>query len=407
MTLLCGGGTSGPKPNIGDSIVYNAGGIAAVLEMSGYGTLATLAVVLGTLLFDATALCGSDPPAQPTFTVAELEALFTLQPSTDFTNAVGKLKDLVTNVLWFQLCTCTSGPQPALPAPVAFPTGITLGVNGGACAAWTSGEIVDNSAGASTHALIPTTDVQLVTLADYRNNSVVIPPGTTQFQLKWTCDQDAYSGAGIGVTPAIVLSNSGGTNGPGGIGVVGTVGLEQTFTFPMLAGYDRITIGHTKAFSGAYNTSSHAVLTAFCGGNSVGPGTAGCCPPDASVTQLLQQIQQLVTVIQRQHVPQAYVNGATHSGLTGDGSIAVSQLLGVKLSPSTIPSHFGVEAGNPDELWLDSWITWGNVDGWTPREFLRHSPQISLPANAHLYSELGYSFAPGLVVDVQELEPEP
>jgi len=407
MTALCGGGASGPKPDVGNNIIYNSAGLAAALEFSGYGALATLAVILGTLLYDATTLCGTDPPAAPAFTAAELEALFTITPSTDFENGLAKLRDLVSNVLWYTLCQCTSTTTPAQPAPVALPPTVFIGAGGNAnCAEYESGEHSQSGSVSHIISIIPPTETVMIFTADYVNNSILLPAGATSITLTGTLDSNTYTGAGNPASMFYQFNNGAAlVGGGGGVSFEGAPKTKQ-LTVAVPPGATRVTITFLKAFSNVYEVDGHATLDISCGGpNTAAPG--GCCPPDPSVVQLLQQVQTLVTLIQRQHVPQAYINGSTHVGVTGAGEIAVSQLLGVKLTPGAIPSHFGAAAGDPDELWLDSWITWGNADGWTPREWLRHSPQISLPSNAHLYTKLGHSFAPGISVDVQELEPEP
>jgi hypothetical protein len=122
---------------------------------------------------------------------------------------------------------------------------------------------------------------------------------------------------------------------------------------------------------------------------------------------LLQNIADLVKLIQRQQVPFAYVQGTDHPGLTGKGEISVQGLWGVKITPSNVPPGTGVDIGDPDTLWLDSWINWGNADGWSAREFLRSSPYISTPNFAGQYTKIGYSLEPQLTVDLRELVREP
>jgi hypothetical protein len=125
------------------------------------------------------------------------------------------------------------------------------------------------------------------------------------------------------------------------------------------------------------------------------------------INDLANQILTAVTLVQRQAVPFAYVPGTAHNGLSGHGELSVSGLLGAKITPSAIPSWAGVVSGDPDALWLDSWINWGNADGWTSREFLRASPYVSLPQLAGQFTKIGYSLAPGLTVDLVELLREP
>ena len=139
-------------------------------------------------------------------------------------------------------------------------------------------------------------------------------------------------------------------------------------------------------------------------------GTDCCARTEQIVRDLigrLASMSDLVTLIQRQGVPFAYVAGTSHSGLTGSGELTVSGLIGAKVEPTTIPSSAGLITGDPDTLWLDSWVNWGNDDGWTKREFLQYSPYISLPRAAGQFTKIGYSLRPGLTVTITELEREP
>lgn len=159
---------------------------------------------------------------------------------------------------------------------------------------------------------------------------------------------------------------------------------------------------HLNADGGSGSINVDASLRVYCNGDT--PGTqSACCPPDTATQSYLDSIFRLVSLIQRQAAPFSYVLGADHPGLTGNGVLNVSELLGMKLTPGTLPPDVGVAVGDPDTLWLDSWINWGNADGWTAREFLRSSPHLSLPAAAGQFTRLGYSLRPGLVVDATEL----
>jgi hypothetical protein len=120
----------------------------------------------------------------------------------------------------------------------------------------------------------------------------------------------------------------------------------------------------------------------------------------------VQQILSLVTLFQRQAVPFAYIEGATHSSLTGTGSLTVQGLLGVKVQSHSIPSDAGRDPGTPENVWLDSWINWGNADGFTPRELISTDSHLSIPAAAGQFTTIGYTLRPGLTIDVVELKRE-
>lgn len=148
------------------------------------------------------------------------------------------------------------------------------------------------------------------------------------------------------------------------------------------------------------------VLMEYCGGST--PTTVvGNCGPDPSTVALLNQIYGLLQLIQRQAAPFGYVTGASHTGLTTSGELTVADLLGVKITVTTIPGYVGSESGDPDEYFDIGWFAWGSTDGFSAREFITHSPQLSLPADAGLYTRLGYTLHPGVVVTVEELIREP
>jgi hypothetical protein len=180
--------------------------------------------------------------------------------------------------------------------------------------------------------------------------------------------------------------------------------IDFTYTYEVPVGTTQM----MYVFIGGGNPGvyfENIVSLAYCGTT---PGVQQpCCPPDATTQATLNAILKIATLIQRQGDPFGYVSGTVHTGLSGNGAIALQGLLGVKVLPSAIPPPAGLEVGDPDSLWLDSWIRWGNADGWTQREFLTASPFVSLPALAGQYTRLGYTLGLGLLVDVTELVREP
>src|SRR5260370_24976068 len=115
----------------------------------------------------------------------------------------------------------------------------------------------------------------------------------------------------------------------------------------------------------------------------------------------------MVTLIQRQQVPFAYVPGTVHPNLANTGELTVQGLLGVKLQPTIIPTTIGSEEGDPLEYFDMGWICWGTADGFDNRERLTHSPQLSLPNLASTFPPIGYSFPPRLRDTIPYLLPQP
>lgn len=395
MTALCGGGTSGPKSGVAETIIFGAGELATLLEQSGNPWLVFAAPLLGVISYDAINLCQTDPPTIPTFTKAEANAVLGLTLGADFTSGIAKFRDLVYVLIWNQLCQCTSAPQPTPPPPVQPPSGFAVQTTKNYCAEDTSHESGQQFS------------------ASGQGNVTIGTVGAGATSVEWFGTVTPQSG--INFNPNFTLSFRNGLSGGAGIHPIGTVSLPQSgafsYVFAVPQGFG------TTSISSVYNpvsSSSGVVLISWDVGSNCGSASNQCCPPDPQIANLVNQINDLanqiltaVTLVQRQAVPFAYVPGTAHNGLSGHGELSVSGLLGAKITPSAIPSWAGVVSGDPDALWLDSWINWGNADGWTSREFLRASPYVSLPQLAGQFTKIGYSLAPGLTVDLVELLREP
>jgi hypothetical protein len=115
----------------------------------------------------------------------------------------------------------------------------------------------------------------------------------------------------------------------------------------------------------------------------------------------------MVTLIQRQQVPFGYIQSTAHTGLSGDGHIDVSGLIGCLVEVTDQGTNTGQQLGDPDVLWNAGWINWGNADASSPRSFIDCTPMLSLPAAAGQYTRIGYSLPTGIVITITELEREP
>jgi hypothetical protein len=113
-----------------------------------------------------------------------------------------------------------------------------------------------------------------------------------------------------------------------------------------------------------------------------------------------------IQLIQRQHVPFGYVRSTVHAGLTGDGELAVSDLIGVEVVANTIPGWVGTEFGTPDELFTIGRISLGTVDGYGPALNIAHNPELMFPIDGSV-TRIGYSLTPGVVATITELVREP
>jgi hypothetical protein len=388
MTVLCGGGSSSIRPGVAAVVAYTSGLIADLLVLVESPWLIPVIPLLSLPNIGTAAFCSTDPPAQPTFTSAEATALLELKVGTsDWNSGVAKISDLLLNAIWSQLCECTSGATPGpSPAP-APPAGTVINIY------------------TSQPNFTPCFELVLTTASSFPSSGtftlaggIVIPVGATTLTLKLI----NTIAVGSGATASVTIEQDNNTTVLHTDTVTATPGQTVTRSFPVVANANKVFLSYVGAGGTGNSFITNSVFDIYCG-NSTAPSQTNPCGPDPTTVALLNAIMQLVTLIQRQIVPFSYISGTTHSGLTGTGELNVQGILGVKVLPSSIPNSAGIVVGDPDTLWLDSWINWGNADGWTERQFLTNSPFVSMPRLASQFTKLGYSLRPGLTVDITEL----
>lgn len=410
MTVLCGGNPSQIKPGVAGKNIIGGGLISLGLEAVS-PWLVPFALLLDAFLYDATVQCTGDPPAFPTFTLTDVTNLIggVLNPNSGAT--LDKIKDVVMRYLWFQYCECTVVGTPAIDTGPTAPGGLAIPTPTSPTVCFTG-----TYSGAPDQFASPTSDT--------RNFTMLEPAGTDTVSL------DTYGGdirsvpSGINqmvLTMHVVFppgsNNTVSQNLEGYLSDRSSQVLNAGLPFnPVTGGLDQTKTRTYQFTSSVAYVNIHALQITdpagpatitinadwYCGSSAPGQLTTPC-QADPAVLTLLKQINDLVVLIQRQSVPFAYQPSTTHAGLTGSGEITFSGLIGVKVTPSAIPSSAGVVIGDPDSLWLDSWIRWGNPDGWADRAFLTSAPYVSMPILAGQYTKLGYTLRPGLTVDIQEL----
>jgi hypothetical protein len=419
MTTLCSGGSSAPKAGVAETIIFAAGSLGSLLNNRGGYWASIAAPLLGVLSYSATSLCSTDPPAQPTISDDEYRALLQLGPWDDLQTALVKLADIITRVVWFDMCECTSVTTPPLPATtLAPPVDVFL---------------PDYSAGAScpqprVRLVVPRTNMGGVYRTWTNITTQVFPgfptltsvasAGTAEAQPiiatppnwgTWTMVLDYVSGTSSGTHPYAVTINGYDGNRQM-INTLGSVQVRSGATHQETnAGFSQGTWPYfsvnTNVDSTGYTTDGVVDFQLRMNCTAGGPAGTGCCSDTATIA-LLSQIMQQVNLIQRQNVPFAYVPGTVHAGLTGTGQITVQGLIGT-LVEVTAGTNFGTASGTPDQIFEAGWITWGNADGFTQREFLANETLVSLPAAAGQYTRIGYTLGQGVTVTITELEREP
>jgi hypothetical protein len=126
----------------------------------------------------------------------------------------------------------------------------------------------------------------------------------------------------------------------------------------------------------------------------------------AAVLQRVDRIEGMTTLIQRQGVPFGYITGATYAGLYGQGEYAVSDLIGLAVNFTTIPSSYIAHPGDPLTYHQIGKISVGTAEGWERSWMPTHDPYIILPISGAI-TKFGYTFPPGIVAAITELVREP
>ena len=392
MTTLCGGGTSAPKAGYASVVDFSAGLLAQFLITRGLRWFIPALPVVALPTQELATFCATDPPAVPTFTTAETTAMLTLSFGSDFDSGISKLRDLLLHIAWYEVCECTSGSLTAFPT-ITPPTDTPIfqpPVSPSVAACWTDA------------------------ITQYSRSS-----GGPSFAGFIT-----HGGAfGLNITSAVVTMEVGASTGNFNV----TVEIRQQTI-------DAATTGHTYSFNRGVGTASVNVtwdplyplwavyLTGqagtgnrdvdvsakfYCDGQVPGGTLTPCCPPDDATQAYLDYILKMVTLIQRQSAPFAYVYGANHTGLSGDGEFAVTGLLGVSVDVTTLPDRAGVLDGTPETLFDVGYVTLGTSDGWVASKRIDHDGTLFLPPSAGVFTRVGYTVGSDVVIDVRELVREP
>lgn len=413
MTTICGGGTSAPKAGVAAVVDYSSGLIASILAARGAGWLIPVIPLAAFPPLVLSTFCSTDPPVVPTFTSAETTALTQLQFGSDFDSGLSKLKDLILHSIWYDACQCTSGSLTTFPT-ITPPAGTPIfvpppaPVNSAPCATVSGSDTrsLPVGAGYSSVNLVG----QGACTGGYLGNGFFLPQGASWLRATFT---NTVSGAGPTDTFSFVTRFASGTvHTAAGVGAT-TGGFDTSVVsgatvvvdFAIPVGSDRVYCCNTFTAHGNTTNVSSVTLDIYCGGP---PGSTQqpCCPPDQATQSYLDLILQMVTLIQRQIAPFAYVPGASHSGLSGNSQFAVSGILGLSVSLTTVPSQLGVESGDPDTIFEAGWVTVGTAEGWHKSVRIDHNPTLILPVDG-AETLVGYTFHPGVVATILELVREP
>jgi hypothetical protein len=345
------------------------------------------------LVLDNVTLCNTDPPAYVALT--EDDMLNVAQPFRDPLGAItaaNKFYNLIKRYAWYQFCECSPGPTPAAPAAPAAPANLP-----------DPNPSVPQPAASACY----TVDYP----ADPMNSNSAIRRRTfnqnangTPTSVRVTTTTSVSVAPGPGITNTLEFNDRNG-------GLISSIALgsqtnnstkTQVFSIPPTA-YDLDVLIQANGVGGT--TSQRTFIEVFCNGVQPGAPASACCPPDPTLQAALTQILGIVTLIQRQKVPFAYVPGTVHAGLTGSGVITVSGILGL-LATLTLPAWIGSVGNNPPHLFQAGFLTPGNSDGYSATLKLDRNPALFLDLDGDV-TRVGYNLHSGVSLDLTELLREP
>lgn len=361
---------------------------------------------------DVGAFCALEPPELPTIDAFDIAALLTGGRVGAALLAAQKFTQLTEAYLWYQLCTCVTDATPAAPTapsapanlPAINPPGIVSQPSTTPCMIADGGPVTVHYADTGQRVMLPYTTGQYLPVVPPWVPSIPLPSGATYYTYRITNsraptgnpnDKGTASISWINGSQQLIRQDGGGPIAPGAtLTIQGTVPAGSVAvlsgTYVQLGFADEIMSAHLEVFCGALP----------------GQTQSPCCPPDPVMMAQINQILEAITLIQRQSVPFAYINGPVHAGLSGQGTITTSGLLGVSVDLTTTPGRVGSIDGAPDTLFDVGWLNFGNAGGSGRRIFVTSDPFVYFPQSAGMLTKIGYTFPADVVATITELRRE-
>ena len=402
---ICASGASQPKPGIADAVVITSFVLAATIAKKIPWLTDAIAATASIINLHLSDFCVADPPADPGLSGPDMVAIMTLGNANPDPGPMQRLGQLIERAIWNDVCQCTSGGAPTISLPATAPSGspvvnpptvTTQPTIGNCLAVNVSLSTVDTATHWYTLAGGDTTTQTKIPLpagAAYMTVCAqATTPGGAPYSRSFFFNNRNAAGTILSPTASVDVGPVGSPSGAPQSQCATVAIPAGAVTTELMSGVDGGGT-HTGAFTAQFSVS--------CGGLTGQPQNP-CCPPDATASGLLTSILQMVTLVQRQIAPFAYVLGESDAGLSGNGSIGVSAILGVKVDVTTAPSRLGQEDGEPVSIWDAGWINIGTPDGFGPRHFITSDPFVLMPVSGAA-TVIGYSIPDDVTVTITQL----
>lgn len=412
MTVLCGGGTSTLKPGIQDNVLITAGLVSGGL-VEFAPILLPFAVLLDVFTYDALTQCAGDPPAMPSFTLADLTQLAAGPLDPNYETSLGKLKDALLNWLWYQWCYCTSGsPSPAFASP-AVPTNTTLVTTGptAPCSVmeWTGIGDSNSVAAASTvagHQLSLTPYNTIVSQVQGGQTFQTVKIGAPA-PVNFIVEEFYQSGGGASEfeTVQLIFWNAAGVEQIVSVtGGTKATALHYNKTIVPIGttNYDHVSV---EVLGNATTPTQVTTvrLTVTCSGSGSG-GIGQPCTTDPGTLLLLQQIASMLQqlLIDVPAPVSDYADSTVHTGLTGQGSFAVGvDTIAIRVNLTAYGAPVGVISSDPTTVFEAGWIT--PEAGGDPFRSQRISHPVQLFPIFKPTDSIHYTLAPTVTATITEV----
>lgn len=345
---------------------------------------------------DVATLCSLDPPDWPTIDANDLINIIRPTKAGIAVTAGFKLAQLAHVLLWYACCQCNApDAQPTLPTPPSMPVGapainppnVVLPPSTAPCKQDAPGSWFNPGtlpAGGWDLDHFRWDDVQATTIRTFIRAQVA---GTGHPAFTWRVHWFTGGGADIALGP---VQN-------------GIPGADIVVDWPVYPGAGSSSIEVTIP-SGS--TDLYGAKTEVWCGTPTG-GARGDCSMDPRLLALLEQIYGLLTSVQRNYAPFAYIRGPEHLSISGTGSFAVDRLIGLDVHVSSYPVDKRVALGNPAYIKDLGWMSVSEADGMIQEKRVAQTDFTWFPQLGPIATQVNYALQDGVVLDIAELLPEP
>lgn len=396
MVSQCGGAAGQELSGLANTLIVTTPFLASLIPAEIAFLQAFVWATGGLTIENLPGFCNSELQADPGVTAADIVNVIVTPTLPQAGASAAKINQLIQRWAWFALCQCADASAPVRPSAPTAPVLPSFNP---------PRAVVPNQAQPCLDVLSDHLIVDDVTRAIFNMSSLRIP-GVTGVSYVFHLITLVSSG-----TPRAVNLNVDWFQGTTslrldatGWGAPPRVSDYITLTGP--AGADNISVTYLGNVAGG-DTSTYVVeLQAWCNNLPANAPASPCCPPDPTLLGLVQSTQQLVTLIQRQIAPFAYVIGTAHAGISGSGTIAVQGLLGMMVAVTAYPAGNLQLGGTPSYVFDLGWMSIETADGFIEERRITALNQLWQPRLMSEATKFGYFLGTGVTATFTELDRE-